>query len=155
MPSFSLPDQNGEIFNIDTILGQKNLVLFFYPFDESPGCTREVCYFRDLYETFRELNAEVVGISGQSVESHRNFAGKYELPYRILSDENNKVKKLLGVPNSFFGMIPGRVTYIVGTDKKIVHVFNSQNKPERHVDEALKVLFVLSGLSGVTNNNKS
>jgi len=152
IPHFSLPDQEVKIFDIDTVLGEKNIVLFFYPLDESPGCTREVCYFRDFYDTIRQLNGEVIGISGQSVESHRNFAGKHDLPYRILSDEGNKVRKMFGVPGSFFGMIPGRVTYVAGTDGKIVHVFNSQNKPEKHVDEALKILFILSGTA---NNNKS
>ncbi|NMC41718.1 MAG: peroxiredoxin, partial [Bacteroidales bacterium] len=83
IPLFSLPDQEGKMLDIASLIGRKNLVIFFYPQDESPACTREVCYFRDLYDAFIEANAEVIGISGQSVESHSAFAGKNLLPYRI------------------------------------------------------------------------
>ncbi|HPC97664.1 MAG TPA: peroxiredoxin [Bacteroidales bacterium] len=145
VPLFSLPDQDGKLFDIGSLLGRRNLVIFFYPQDESPACTREVCYFRDLYDAFIEANAEVIGISGQSVDSHNAFAGKNLLPYRILSDEGNRIRKLFGVPSFLFGTLPGRVTYIIDSEGKIVHVFSSQLRPEKHADEALKILFLLKG----------
>lgn len=143
IPLFSLPDQDGKIFDIGSLIGQKNLVIFFYPQDESPACTREVCYFRDLYDSFTAMNADVIGISGQSVESHSAFAGKNLLPYRILSDEGNRIRELFGVPSFLFGALPGRVTYITDTEGNIVHIYSSQLRPEKHADEALKILFLM------------
>ena len=143
LPMFSLPDQYGEIFNVDTLIGKKKLVIFFYPSDESPGCTRQACYFGDLYDDFRDAGAEIIGISGQSVESHKSFAEKNELSYRVLSDEGNVVRKLLGVPADLFGLIPGRVTYVIDKEGKVAHIFNSQLRVEKHVDEALKIILLL------------
>src|SRR5690606_29106196 len=121
-------------------VGKKNLVLFFYPKDDTPGCTREACSFRDHYEAFQDAGAEVIGISGQSVESHKNFAQKHRLTYQLLSDEGNKVRKLFGVPSDLFGLLPGRVTYIANQQGKVIYVFNSQMQVEKHVEEALNVL---------------
>ena len=143
LPCFSLPDQYGKTFNIMNYVGKKKLVIFFYPKDGSHGCTRQACYFRDLNETFDEVDAIVVGISGQSVESHKRFAELYRLNYPILSDEGNSVRKLFGVQSNALGLIPGRVTYVADTEGKIVFIFNSQVQPERHVDEALKVALLL------------
>ena len=143
IPDFSLRDQHGNMFEISTYRGKKKIVIFFYPQDGSHGCTREACYFRDLSDAFRDADAVLVGISGQSVQSHKEFAEKYRLNYPILSDEGNRVRKLLGVPSTFLGLIPGRVTYIAGRDGKVTHIFNSHIKPERHVDEALKVCLLL------------
>ena len=143
LPRFSLPDQYGKTFNIMNYVGKKKLVIFFYPKDGSHGCTRQACYFRDLNEAFDEVDAIVVGISGQSVESHRKFAEQYRLNYPILSDEGNRVRKLFGVQSNAFGLIPGRVTYVADKEGKIVFTFNSQLRPERHVDEALKVALLL------------
>ena len=108
-------------------------MIFFYPKDDSPGCTREACYFRDLYEVFKEADAIVIGISGQSVESHRKFADKYRLTYTLLSDKGNKIRKLFGVPGDILGLLPGRVTFVTDRNGKIVHIFNSQFQAERHV----------------------
>ena len=143
IPLFSLPDQYGEILDINSLLGRKKLVIFFYPHDESPGCTRQVCYFGDQYEEFRDAGAEIIGISGQSVDSHKNFADKHELSYRVLSDTGNHVRKLFGVPADLFGLLPGRVTYITNIEGKVVHIFNSQLRAEKHVDEALKIILLL------------
>jgi peroxiredoxin Q/BCP len=143
IPDFSLKDQNGEVIDIGSIKGKKKLVIFFYPQDGSHGCTREACYFRDLSEVFDESGAVVVGISGQSVESHKNFADSYKLNYPILCDEDNRIRKMLGVPSTFFGLIPGRVTYITDTNGKVVHIFNSHVQAERHADEALRICLLL------------
>jgi peroxiredoxin Q/BCP len=140
IPEFSLPDQNGSLFDIKSVLGQKKLVIYFYPKDDSPGCTKEACYFRDLYEVFSEADAVIIGISGQSVESHKKFALKHRLSFTLLSDTGNKIRKLFGVPTNAFGLLPGRVTYVADRDGKVVYIFSSQIQAERHVDEALKIL---------------
>lgn len=140
IPEFELKDQNGKNFSINSVLGKKNLVIYFYPKDDSPGCTREACSFRDQFEVFTEADAIIIGISGQSVQSHRKFAEKYRLNYILLSDEGNKVRKLFGVPTDFLGLLPGRVTYVADKTGKVVYVFDSQTQAERHVDEALKIL---------------
>lgn len=140
IPQFSLNDQNGDKFDIGSVLGKKNLVIFFYPKDDSPGCTKEACYFRDQFAAFQDANAAVIGISGQSVASHKAFAQKHNLSYTLLSDHGNRVRKLFGVPTDFFGILPGRVTYIVDKSGKVVHTFSSQTEVLKHVDEALEIL---------------
>ena len=140
VPIFELKDQNGELFNLETVLGKKNLVIYFYPKDDSPGCTKEACSFRDQFEVFADADAIIIGISAQSEESHLEFAQKHRLNYTLLSDTGSKVRKLFGVPASFFGLIPGRVTYVVNKEGKIAYMFNSQIQAEKHVDEALRIL---------------
>lgn len=140
IPEFTLPDQDGTLFNINSIMGNKKLVIYFYPKDDSPGCTKEACYFRDLFEVFKEADAEIIGISGQSVESHKKFAIKHRLSFKLLCDSGNKIRKLFGVPTNAFGLIPGRVTYVADREGRIAYIFNSQVQAERHVDEALKIL---------------
>ena len=143
IPEFSLRDQNGELFDIRSVLGIKRLVIFFYPQDGSLNCTKEACYFRDLNDLFIENEAVVLGISGQSVESHREFAANNRLTYKILSDSDNKVRKLFGVPSKFFNLIPGRVTYVTDKSGKVVYMFDSQMEVQRHADEALKICLLL------------
>ena len=129
----------GDNVTLSEYLGKKNVVLYFYPKDETRGCTREACEFRDQYDVFTDLGAEVIGVSAQSVESHKSFATHYGLPFILLSDEKNEVRKLYGVPSSM-GIIPGRVTYIIDKKGVVRHIFNSQFQPEKHIEEALKVL---------------
>lgn len=140
VPEFSLPDQNGRAFNISSILRKKNIVLYFYPKDDSPGCTKEACSFRDQYEIFKEIGAEIIGISSDDVESHKKFADKYRLPYTLLSDGKNEVRRLFGVPSNLLGLIPGRVTYVINTEGKVIHIFNSQKEAEKHIEESMKAL---------------
>lgn len=140
IPEFELKDQNGNNFNIKEVVGKKNLVIYFYPKDDTPGCTKEACSFRDQYEVFREADAMIIGISADSVESHKQFAGKYRLNFTLLSDPGNKVRKLSGVPKSLFGLLPGRVTYVVDKEGTVVYMFNSQLQAEKHVEEALNIL---------------
>jgi len=143
VPSFSLMDQNGNLFDINTLIGKKKLVIFFYPQDGSLNCTKEACYFRDLSDVFDEAGAIVIGISGQSVESHKQFAEQNKLNYNILSDSEGSVRKLFGVPTKIFGLVPGRVTYIADRSGKVVYIFESQTDVMRHVDEALKICLLL------------
>jgi peroxiredoxin Q/BCP len=105
----------GDNVTLSEYEGKKNVVLYFYPKDETTGCTKEACSFRDSYNVFTELGAEVLGVSGQSVESHKSFASHYGLPFLLLSDQGDNLRKLYGVPLTM-GFIPGRVTYII--DKK-------------------------------------
>lgn len=140
IPQFRLHDQHGNSFDINSVLGKKNLVIYFYPKDDTPGCTAEACYFQDQFEVFKQANSDVIGISGQSVESHKNFAEKYRLTYTLLSDEGNSIRKLFGVPSNFLGLLPGRVTYIVDKSGTVIYMFNSQSQATKHVDEALKIL---------------
>lgn len=138
-PNFTLPSQSGEMVSLDDFRGKKPVVLFFYPKDDTPGCTKEVCAFRDSFEQFRELDAEVIGVSSDSVESHRRFAGKHSLPFILLSDEGGKLRGLYGVPNTFV-VFPGRVTYVIDKVGVVRRIFSSQVGVEKHVEEALKFL---------------
>ena len=140
IPAFTLPDQNGNLFEINSVLGKKNLVIYFYPKDDSPGCTAQACSFRDQFEVFKEADAVIIGISGQSVESHKQFAEKHRLSFTLLSDEGNKIRKQFGVPTNLLGLLPGRVTYIADKTGRVIYVFNSQTKATEHVDEALRIL---------------
>jgi peroxiredoxin Q/BCP len=138
-PDFTLPSQMGDNVTLSEFIGKKNIVLYFYPKDESPGCTKEACSFRDSYEELTRLGAEVLGVSGQSVESHKSFATHYGLPFILLSDEDNTVRKLYGVPSTM-GIIPGRVTYIIDKKGVVRSIFSSQTQAAKHVQEATDAL---------------
>lgn len=140
VPDFELNDQNGEKFRLSDMLGKNNLVIFFYPKDETAGCTAEACSFRDSYEDLVGLGAEIIGISSDSEESHRRFAANHRLPYILLSDPEGKVRKMFGVPGSLMGLLPGRTTFVTDRKGKVTRVFNSQFSPVRHVREAIEAL---------------
>lgn len=140
VPSFILKDQHGNNFNIDSLIGKKALVIFFYPKDFTPGCIKEVCSFRDQYEDFTDLGAEVIGISGDGESSHDKFAKKYELPFTLLSDENKKVRNLFGVKSSLMGLLPGRVTYVIDKSGNVQLIFENQFGAEKHIEESLAIL---------------
>jgi peroxiredoxin Q/BCP len=142
-PDFTLPSQSGEMVSLEDFLGHRPVVLFFYPKDDSPGCTKQVCAFRDDYEEFGKLDAEVIGISSDPVESHRGFAARHRLPFTLVSDEGGKVRKLYGVPNTL-GLFPGRVTYVIDREGVVRHIFSSQVGIDRHVEGALEALESIS-----------
>ncbi|XP_002976637.2 peroxiredoxin Q, chloroplastic [Selaginella moellendorffii] len=139
LPSFNLKDQEGRVVN-SSKFKNKPVVLYFYPADESPGCTKEACAFRDSYDKFRKAGAEVIGISADTPESHKAFAKKYRLPFTLLTDEGNKLRKDWGIPGDFFGSLPGRQTYVIDKKGVVRLVFNNQFQPEKHAMETLKVL---------------
>ena len=143
-PVFKLKNQFGEEFDLANLLGNKTLVIYFYPKDDTPGCTKEACSFRDRFEEFQDLGCEVIGISSDSEQKHKVFAEKHKLPFILLADINQEVRKSFGVPGSLFGLIPGRVTYIVGRDKKVKGIFNSLLNPIGHIDHALQLVKSLS-----------
>ncbi|MFB6457929.1 peroxiredoxin [Chitinophaga sp. Hz27] len=138
VPEFKLQDQNGNTFDIATVVGKQPLVIYFYPKDETSVCTKEACSFRDSYEDFKKYGAMVIGISSDNVASHKSFATHHNLPFTLLSDPDQKVRKLFGVPKTF--VIPGRVTYIVDKKGVVVHTFNSMKDGEKHVTESLEAL---------------
>ncbi len=138
-PDFELTKQDGGFFRLYEILKEKNVVLYFYPKDSTPGCTKQACEFRDQYETFKEHGAEVVGISSDSLKSHKRFERIYHLPFVLLSDKGGRIRKLYGVPRKL-GILPGRVTYIIDKNGTVQYVFNSMSKPLEHVKTALEVL---------------
>jgi peroxiredoxin Q/BCP len=140
VPVFTLQDQDGKTFDIKNVLGKKNLVIYFYVKDETPGCTAESCTFRDQYEVFQQADAMIIGISAQSVESHKEFADKYKLPFILLSDPENNVRKMFGINTGENGSRPGRVTFVIDKTGTIVYVFDSLTQPVQHVSEALNVL---------------
>ena len=143
-PAFSLKSQTGDVFDLRDLMGRKEVVLYFYPKDNTPGCTAEAKAFRDHYTAFKEMGAEVIGVSSDSVDSHSRFSQSCSLPFTILSDDGGKVRKLYGVPSTL-GLFPGRVTYVIGRDGIIRHVFNSQTNPAKHVEEAMGIIASMKG----------
>lgn len=139
VPEFSLKNQHGETVETGQFIGRP-FIIFFYPKDDSPVCTAEACHFRDSYEEFRGLDAEVIGISADSPASHLAFAKNHDLPYVLLSDEGNKVRKLFGVKGDMFGLLPGRATYVVDAEGVVRHIFDAQFQAKQHVVEALEGL---------------
>jgi peroxiredoxin Q/BCP len=137
-PDFELPDQLGKPVRLSHFRG-KYAVLFFYPKDDTTGCTMEACRFRDQFEKFTAAGAEVIGISSDSTDSHSRFASKYKLPFTLLSDRGSNARKLFGVKKTF-GIIPGRVTFVIDREGIIRLIFSSQRNPAGHVDEALKTI---------------
>lgn len=138
-PDFTLTSAQGEKVSLRDFKGQKSVVVYFYPKDDTPGCTAESCAFRDSYEVFKGAGAEVIGISGDSEESHQKFAQKYNLPFILLSDQGDKVRKLFGVPATLF-ILPGRVTYVIDKEGIVRHIFDSMLDFKAHVSEAIKTI---------------
>jgi peroxiredoxin Q/BCP len=138
-PGFALPDAQGETVRLADFRGRKAVVLYFYPKDDTPGCTKEACAFRDAYEDFVDEGAEVIGVSSDSGDSHARFASKHRLPFRLVSDRDGAVRRSYGVPATL-GLLPGRVTFVIDRAGRVRGVFNSQLQAERHVREALAAL---------------
>ncbi len=138
-PDFSLLNQDGEEVSLSDYYEKNNLVLFFYPKDFSPGCTTQACHFRDQYEDFTDLGAEVIGVSGDKVESHKRFLDEYLLPFQLLSDVGGKIRKGYGSTKGF-GYLPGRYTFIIDKKGIVRHIFTSETDMKKHIDEALRIL---------------
>ena len=139
IPEFIAKDSFGNDFDSLSIVGKKPVVLYFYPKDNTPGCTAQACSFRDQYEDFKDLGAEVVGISSDSTASHEKFAQRYNLTFTLLSDNDKKIRKLFGVKPDLFGLIPGRVTYVADQNGIIQLVFDSMNATS-HIPKALETI---------------
>jgi thioredoxin-dependent peroxiredoxin len=135
-PDFTLPTQSGEQVSLHQFLGEKVVVLYFYPADNTAGCTKEACAFRDSYEVFTEAGAQVIGISVDSVESHEQFAAKHSLPFLLLSDQGGAVREAYGIRPTL-GVIPGRVTFVIDRAGVVQYAFSSLTRIGSHVDGAL------------------
>jgi peroxiredoxin Q/BCP len=138
-PDFTLPSQSGEEVRLADRLGERVVVLYFYPKDNTSGCTAEACAFRDSYETFTDAGAEVIGVSSDSADRHAAFSGRHNLPFTLLSDRGGRVRKSYGVP-SVLGVVPGRVTYVIDRTGTVRHVFSSMMNIGQHVSDALAVV---------------
>lgn len=143
-PDFSRTTATGEPLSLGDFRGRSEVVLFFYPKNNTPLCTAEACAFRDSFEAFREAGAEVIGVSADPDASHRQFADRHRLPFPLISDADGSLRARYGVPRSL-GVFPGRVTYLIDKEGIIRHVFSSQLQPARHVEEALRVLEQIRG----------
>lgn len=139
LPSFGAKNQDGEAFHVSELQG-KALVIYFYPMDETRGCTIQACSFRDSYQDFQDLGAEVIGISGDSGEKHGKFAENHGLPFILLSDEDKSLRKLFGVKTDLLGLIPGRETFVFDSDGILIYKFRSQMQWGTHADKALELL---------------
>lgn len=139
VPYFELNDQKGELFKSDTVIGQKPAVVYFYPKDETPGCTAEACSFRDSYEDFKDLGAEVIGISSDSIGSHKRFAQRHRLTFILLADTKKKVQRLFKLPKLLFGLYTKRITFVIDKEGKVVYVHDSLLATS-HIKKALKAL---------------
>ena len=139
IPHFSALDTKGNPFDSDAVVGKKPFVIYFYPKDNTPGCTAQACSFRDQYEDFLDLGAEVIGVSSDSVISHQKFTSQYQLPFILLSDADKKIRTLFGVPSALLGMVPGRVTYVVDAAGVVQMVFNSM-LAGKHIPKALEAV---------------
>lgn len=144
LPDITLPGKDGPV-RLRDFVGQKVLVVYFYPRDQTPGCTAEACRFRDQYEDFVAAGAEVIGISADSERSHDTFREQHALPFVLLSDEEGVGRNAFGVKTGLFGLLPGRVTFIVDRQGVIRHVFESQLRVLQHVDEAMAEVRRLQG----------
>ncbi|MCK0132552.1 peroxiredoxin [Flavobacteriaceae bacterium F08102] len=140
VPEFELKNQHNETFNSFSVIGTQPVVLYFYPKNDTPGCTKEACKFRDEFEVFTDMGVQVIGVSSDDVASHKAFAEKYNLPFTLLADVDKRLRKMFGVPTNFMGLIPGRVTYIINKDGVITDIFDHQMNAEKHIEEAIESL---------------
>ncbi len=138
VPHFSAIDSNGYPFEVKDYLGQP-MVIYFYPKDDTPGCTVQACTFRDKYEDFKMLGTEVIGISSDNLASHQKFVSKYKLPFILLSDTDKKIRKEFGVPNDYLGLIPGRATYVIDKKGIVQFIFDSISA-KIHIEKALEII---------------
>ena len=138
-PDFTLRTTSGQSFRLADQRG-RHVVLYFYPKDDTPGCTAEACSFRDQYEDFKDLGAEVVGISSDSEASHQKFTQKHRLPFELLADTDGLVRNRYEVPRALLGLLPGRVTFVIDKEGVIQYIFNSLSGATDHVRNAKEVL---------------
>jgi peroxiredoxin Q/BCP len=141
VPKFELKDQQGNLFKSETLIGKKPVVVYFYPKDETPGCTAEACSFRDNYEDFLSLGAEVIGISSDSIGSHKRFANRHQLPFILLADKHKRVQRLFKLPKILFGLYTKRITFVIDANGRVTYVHDSLLATS-HIKKALKALKV-------------
>lgn len=145
VPDVSLVDADGNTVRLRDLLGEKVLVLYFYPKDDTPGCTAQACGFRDAYEDFVDAGAQVVGVSHDGPASHQAFAQKHRLPFRLLSDPDGSACRAFGVKKTL-GLLPGRATFVIDRQGTILDAFSSQLRVGTHVERALRIVRARAGI---------
>eukprot|EP01133_Synstelium_polycarpum_P008976 gene8976-10527_t len=140
-PDFSSVDKDGNPVTLSQFAG-RILVLYFYPKDNTPGCTAQACEFRDKYESFVKAGADVVGVSSDGSESHQKFTSKYKLPFTLITDKKGEMAQKFGVGKELL-FLPGRTTFIIDQRGKIACEYSSMFKATSHIDEALKCIETL------------
>jgi thioredoxin-dependent peroxiredoxin len=146
-PDFTATVQDGRQISMADFRGKQGVVLYFYPRDETPICTREACAFRDAYQDFTDAGVVVIGVSSDGEESHRAFAGAHQLPFLLVADVDGSLRQKFGVPKTL-GFLPGRVTYVIDRAGIVRHIFNAQFQGKQHVDEALRTIRQLNESMG-------
>jgi len=145
-PDFTREAHDGQQVRLADHRGKSVVVLYFYPKDGTPVCTKEACAFRDAYEEFTKLGAVVIGVSADSPERHRAFAASRALPFLLLSDKDGSLRKAFQVPKTL-GILPSRVTYVIDNQGVIRHVFSALFSGQQHVAEALRIVRTILGES--------
>ncbi len=135
-PDFAMPDQNGRTVRLSELRG-KTVVLYFYPKDNTPGCTKEACSFRDSHAEFADAGAVIIGVSADGVTAHADFAREFKLPFTLIADPNRELERRFGVPRAMLGLLPGRVTYVIDPAGVVRNVINDSFRATRHVKESL------------------
>jgi thioredoxin-dependent peroxiredoxin len=143
-PLFKALTQDGSPFSLADYRGKQAVVLYFYPKDNTAVCTAEACAFRDAYEDFVAGGAVVVGVSGDSQESHKEFASRQRLPFILIADPSGTLRNLYGVPKTLW-IFPGRVTYVIDKQGIVRHIFHGALASKKHVDKALGIVRLLAG----------
>ncbi len=139
-PDVSFTKGDGTKVRLSELIGKQTVVLYFYPRDDSPGCTIEACAFRDSYEDFTQAGAVVVGVSTDSAADHKAFKAKFMLPFTLLTDESGAAAKEMGVKNAAFGLIKGRVTFVIDREGVVQSRFDSAIRMKEHVNQALELV---------------
>ena len=150
-PEFTATLDSGETFRLADLRGKKNVVLYFYPKDETAGCVREACQFRDRYAAFRELDAVIVGASTDSAESHQRFREHHKLPFPLIADTDKRISRLFDA-RGLFGR-PVRVTYIIDKDGVVRGAFQHDVLIGKHVGDTLERLAELQGVPATVSGS--
>ena len=138
-PDFDLLDSENKIFKLSENLNSNWLIIYFYPKDNTTVCTKQACFFKESYVKFKSKNASIIGISSDTTESHKDFIQKLNLPFKLLSDKDDKVRKLYGIKNTM-GLIPGRVTLVINSERIIKYIFSSQLDAEAHIKNTIEYI---------------
>ena len=139
-PEFTLLDHNSNSFKISTLLGKTNLIIYFYPKNETYNCTKQACNFRDDFSTFKNLDCEIIGVSNDSPKSHLSFKENHNLPFTLLSDHKGEIQKMLELPRNIFGLIPGRITFVIDKNGVVIQIIDSAINMRKHIEDALNSL---------------
>jgi peroxiredoxin Q/BCP len=143
-PDFVRTDQNGTPVHLADRIRKQVVVLFFYPADNSAGCTREACAFRDSYEDFQDAGAEVIGISGGTTEGKQKFVRNNRLPFTLVNDADGAVQEMYGIGKALLAVFPPRITFVIDREGIIRHKFESRINMDAHAKEALQIVLALA-----------